>query len=76
MRSALILPAVVLSIGALSAQTAVTGPVEGFTFDHPTMSLRPVVRLPRLSLPRYSRVWPDFLRIRRAPAELRADFPR
>lgn len=43
MRSAFIFSAFVLSIGASAQQTAVTGPVEGFTFDHPTMSLRPVV---------------------------------
>src|ERR1700722_19747594 len=39
MRSAFIL----LAIGMLSAQTPISGPVEGFTFDLPTRSLRPVI---------------------------------
>jgi hypothetical protein len=42
MRSAFIFPGVLLSIGMLLAQTPISGPVEGFTFDLPTMSLRPV----------------------------------
>ena len=39
MRSAFIL----LAIGVLSAQTPIIGPVEGFAFDLPTRSVRPVI---------------------------------
>jgi hypothetical protein len=41
MRSRLVFLAV--SIGVASAQTPINGPLEGFTFDLPTLSLRPVV---------------------------------
>ncbi len=44
MRSGFVFLAVFLSISLLSAQqTQFSGPVEGFTFDLPTMSLRPVI---------------------------------
>ena len=41
MRSGLVFLAV--SIGVVSAQTPINGPLEGFTFDLPTLSLRPVI---------------------------------
>src|SRR5580692_5995920 len=41
MRTAFVFFAVLLTNGVLSAQQT-SGPVEGFTFDLPTMSLRPV----------------------------------
>jgi sugar lactone lactonase YvrE len=44
MRSGFVFLALFLSIGVVSAQqTPINGPLEGFTFDLPTLSLRPVV---------------------------------
>src|SRR5581483_2413523 len=38
-----------LSAGGISAQTSLSGPVEGFTFDVPTRSLRAVIGIPGAS---------------------------
>src|SRR5882724_2564556 len=43
MRSAFAILSVILSIGFLPAQTPVSGPMEGFTFDFPTGSLRGII---------------------------------
>jgi hypothetical protein len=43
MRSAFAVLAITLSIGILPAQTPLSGPVEGFTFDLPTRSLRGII---------------------------------
>jgi hypothetical protein len=43
MRSALAVLSVILPLGSLAGQTPVSGPMEGFVFDLPTNSLRPII---------------------------------